>query len=295
MPIDALRQQGLEIGRLAAGSKYLTELPPAEAMNHLRSLEKAGVSMIWYGETFGHEAFTFAQRLLYNSDRLVIGTGIARALERPPKNAASAQFTIMEQFAGRYLAGFGASGDTRQRGQGTVEFLREYLTELDSHTFRLTGGSTRYPRVLGAYSTGTTKVARDLCDGLLTFLVTPEHTGWARGVVGADLFLSVGQWVAVGHDVDETRTIARERLAYYLKLPHQINKFRNLGFTDDDFAPPGSDHLIDRLIPNGTIDVVAERLREHFANGADQVNVSMLGATPAQEIEYFAELKRLLG
>ena len=295
MALDALRKYGLNVGRLATSGRYLMELPPAEARAHLRAIEDAGITNVWYGETWGAEAFTFAQRLLYATERIVIGSGVIRALERGAKNAASAQWTILQEFPDRYILGLGASGDTRKQGKSPVQFLRDYLTELDENTFRLTGSDVRYPRILGAYSTGTTTIGRDMCDGITTFLITTEHTKWARDLLGPEPFLTAGITVGIGNDIEKYRAYGRKMLEYYLPLPHQINKYKNLGFSEQDYAPPGSDHLVDSLMAIGPIDVVAERLRQHLANGADQVNVAFLGASPAEEIEHLGELNRLLG
>ncbi len=295
MSLESLRKYGLNVGRLSASGRYLLELPIAEAKAHLRAIEDTGVSSIWYGETWGPEAFTFAMRLLYSSERIIIGSGVIRALERGPKNAASAQWTILQEFPDRYILGLGASGDTRKQGKSPVQFLRDYLTELDENTRRLTGGDGRLPRVLGAYSTGTTTIGRDMCDGITTALITAEHTTWARNLLGPDPFLTAGITVGVGDDVEKYRAHARKMLEYYLPLPHQINKYKNLGFSEADYEPPGSDHLVDSLIPIGPIDVVAERLRQHLDNGADQVNVTFLGASPAETVEHLGALSELLG
>jgi probable F420-dependent oxidoreductase len=295
MSLEGLRARGLNVGRLAASGRHMLDVSPAEAKAHARAIEDAGITNLWYGETWGPEAFTFAQRILNATERLVVGSGIVRALERSPKNAASAQWTILQEFPNRYILGLGASGDTRKVGKSPVQFMRDYLAELDQHTERLTGSSTRYPRIQGAYSPGTTKIGRDLCDGITTALITAEHTAWARELLGPEPFLTAGVDVCVTNDIKKFREHARKLLEYYLPLPHQINKYKNLGFSEEDYAPPGSDHLIDRLMAGGPIDVVAERLREHLKNGADQVHITFLGATPAEEIEHLGELNRMLG
>lgn len=295
MPLENLRKAGLDVGPLAVGSDRLAEPHLEDVRQFLRALESAGVTMVWYGEALRHEAFSFAQRLLHASTCMIVGTGVARALERPPKNAAAAQYTIMEQFEGRYLAGFGASAAARERGMGAAEFLTEFLAELDEHTRRLTAKTDRFPRVLGAYSRRTTEVAREHCDGLLTFLVPPEHTSWARKTLGPDRFLSVSTWVAVDPDPVAARNVVRARLAYYLRLPHQTNKFKQWGYTEEDYAAPGSDRLIDSLVPHGSPEDVARWLRRHFDNGADQVNVTLLGSASAHhEADYLGELNERL-
>lgn len=136
--------------------------------------------------------------------------------------------------------------------------------------------------MLGAYSAGITKLAAERADGLITFLVTPEHTRWARETVG-DLFLSVVQWAVVGRSRAEAREVARQRLAYYLTLPHQIAKLTRLGFTEADLAPPGSDRLVDALVACGTPAQVREAVRAQYDAGATQVAVTLVG--PLDEVK----------
>jgi hypothetical protein len=102
---------------------------------------------------------------------------VARALERAPKNAAAAQAGLSEAFPGRYVLGLGVSGAVRERGIGPLPFMSGYLDELDACLSRW---EVPTRRVLGAYSPGLTSLAADRADGLLTFLVTPSHTSWAR-------------------------------------------------------------------------------------------------------------------
>lgn len=260
--------------RLAVTTGDLDELTAAQAQAYVRAVERAGFEMLWLAEVLGREAFTTAQLALAATETLTVGSGVARALERVPKNAAAAQAGLSEQFAGRYVLGLGVSGAVRERGIGPLPFMTGYLDELDS--FRRDSGHETW-RVLGAYSRGLTELAARRADGLLTFLVTPEHTSWARSVLGPEPFLSVAQWVVLSTDRDEVRATARRRLEYYLKLPHQIAKLRRLGFGDADLEPPGSDRLVDELVSSGSPDDIAASLRRHLAAGADQVAISLLG------------------
>jgi probable F420-dependent oxidoreductase len=246
----------------------LDHLTASQAQDYVRGVEQAGFGMLWLAEVLGREAFTTAQMALYATSSLTVGSGVARALERVPKNAAAATAGLSEAFPGRYVLGLGVSGAVRERGIGPVPFMAGYLQEL---------GDPGAWRVLGAYSKGLTSLAASKADGLLTFLVTPEHTRWARSVLGPSPFLSVAQWVVLSTDRDEVRSLAREKLAYYLALPHQIAKLRRLGFDDADLQPPGSDRLIDELVSSGSPDDVEASLRKHLDAGADQVAISLLG------------------
>ncbi|WP_051124748.1 LLM class flavin-dependent oxidoreductase [Amycolatopsis benzoatilytica] len=236
----------------------------------VRALEDCGHRMVWLPEVAGREAFTTAALVLASTERLIVGNGVARALERVPKSAGSAARDLAAGYPGRYVLGLGVSGAVRERGVGPLPFLRGYLDGIDEV-------AADVPRVLGAYSQGMTKLAADRADGLITFLVPPEHTRWARETVGPDLFLSVVQWAVAGRDRAAAREVARERLAYYLTLPHQLAKLTRLGFTSADLAPPGSDRLVDALVACGTPEQIRESVRAQYDAGATQVALTLVG------------------
>ncbi|MBE1494281.1 putative F420-dependent oxidoreductase [Amycolatopsis lexingtonensis] len=265
----------LSLPRTALSIAELDDLDHDGAVRFVRALEEFGHRMVWIPEVAGREAFTTAALVLSATEKLIVGNGVARALERVPKSAGSAARDLAAGYPGRYVLGLGVSGAVRERGVGPLPFLRSYLDGVD----KVASG---VPRVLGAYSAGITKLAAERADGLITFLVTPEHTRWARETVG-DLFLSVVQWAVVGRSRAEAREVARQRLAYYLTLPHQIAKLTRLGFTEADLAPPGSDRLVDALVACGTPAQVREAVRAQYDAGATQVAVTLVG--PLDEVK----------
>ncbi|GHF50126.1 putative F420-dependent oxidoreductase [Amycolatopsis bartoniae] len=273
----------LSLPRTALSLAELDDLDHEGVVRFVRRLEEYGHRMVWLPEINGREAFTTAALVLASTERLVVGNGVARALERVPKSAGSAARGLAEGYPGRYVLGLGVSGAVRARGTGPLPFLREYLDGVD----KVAAG---VPRVLGAYSPGITRLAAERADGLITFLVPPEHTRWARETVGPDLFLSVVQWAVVGRDRAAAREVARRRLAYYLTLPHQIAKLTRLGFTDADLAPPGSDLLVDALVAGGTPEQVREALRRQYDAGATQVAVSLLGPLDDAKLDAYRAL-----
>ncbi|WP_439379825.1 LLM class flavin-dependent oxidoreductase [Amycolatopsis lexingtonensis] len=259
----------LSLPRTALSIAELDDLDHDGAVRFVRALERFGHRMVWIPEVAGREAFTTAALVLSATEKLIVGNGVARALERVPKSAGSAARDLAAGYPGRYVLGLGVSGAVRERGVGPLPFLRSYLDGVDEV-------AAGVPRVLGAYSAGITKLAAERADGLITFLVTPEHTRWARETVG-DLFLSVVQWAVVGRSRAEAREVARQRLAYYLTLPHQIAKLTRLGFTEADLAPPGSDRLVDALVACGTPAQVREAVRAQYDAGATQVALTLVG------------------
>ncbi|SEP08518.1 LLM class flavin-dependent oxidoreductase [Amycolatopsis saalfeldensis] len=278
----------LSLPRNALSIAELDELDHDGVVRFVRALERSGHRMVWIPEVNGREAFTTAALVLGATERMIVGNGVARALERVPKSAASAAQDLAAGYPGRYVLGLGVSGAARERGTGPLPFLRDYLDGVDA-VIRRRGGP-EVPRVLGAYSAGITRLAAERADGLLTFLVTPEHTRWARETIGPDLFLSVVQWAVVGRDRASARDVARRRLAYYLTLPHQLAKLTRLGFTDADLAPPGSDRLVDALVACGTPDQVREALRQQYDAGATQVAVSLVGPLDEAKLDAYRAL-----
>ncbi|EXU67627.1 hypothetical protein Z951_13320 [Streptomyces sp. PRh5] len=279
----------LSLPRSALSIAELDDLDHGGAVRFLRVLEEAGHPMVWIPEVAGREAFTTAALALGSTRRMIVGNGVARALERVPNSAASAARDLAAGYPGRYVLGLGVSGAVRERGVGPLPFLRHYLDEVDA-TIARRGGGVAVPRVLGAYSPGITRLASERADGLITFLVTPEHTRWARETIGDDPFLSVVQWAVVGRDRAAAREVARRRLGYYLTLPHQIAKLTRLGFTEADLTPPGSDRLVDALVVRGTPEQVRQAVRRQYDAGATQVAISLVGRLDDAKLDAYRAL-----
>jgi hypothetical protein len=50
---------------------------------------------------------------------------------------------------------------------------------------------------------------------------------------------------------------------------------RRAGFTDDDIAAPGSDHLVDEIVVHGDAAQIAAAVRAHLDAGANHVCVQV--------------------
>ena len=96
-------------------------------------------------------------------------------------------------------------------------------------------------------------------------------------------------------DVEEARRIGRKHLEIYLGFPNYVNNWKRLGFTDDDVADGGSDRLVDAMVVAGSVDRVAERVREHHDAGADHVCLQVVPADPsAMPVQEWSDLSGLL-
>jgi probable F420-dependent oxidoreductase len=287
-----LAAKGVAMGPYAVTSSEFDRLPLARWRELAGELEATGFGALWLPEVLGREAFTTAHVTLASTERIVVASGVARALERVPKSAAAAQRSLWEAYPGRYLLGLGVSPASRERGQGPLPFLRDYLAEMDRTDLGFPGGEARPPRVIGAYSEGLMRLAGTHADGLLTVLVPPRHTALARSLLGPEPFLAVSQWVSLETDRSAAHAAARQALDYYLGLPHQLRKFRALGFDDADLARPGSDRLLESVLAWGSIGAVRDRLEAHLEAGADQV---VLGAIAPSVRERLDVLRTLAG
>lgn len=294
MSTKSLARFDVPVPTYALSTGDLEELSYRDAQVYAAALESTGFGMLWVPEVLGREAFTTAQLVLAATKELVVASGVARALERVPKNAAAAQAALWDGFPGRYLLGLGVSGAVRDRGVGPVPFMRDYLNELDGHSERLRQQPGRLPRVIGGFSPGLTAVAAEAAEGLITVLVTPEHTRRTRELLGDIPLLTVIQWVCLEPDRHRARALARQRLAYYLTLPHQLAKFRRLGFSDDDLRPPGSDRLVDSCVLWGGADEIVRSLSVHLEAGADQIAISLLGPPSVQKLDAYTTLAAAL-
>jgi probable F420-dependent oxidoreductase len=100
--------------------------------------------------------------------------------------------------------------------------------------------------------------------------------------------------VVLHADADSARAVGRQTLELYLNLTNALNNFRRLGFSDDDVAQPGSDHLVDAVVAHGTVDAIAARLKQHLDAGADHVPVQVL-TSPERLVPALTELAGPLG
>jgi probable F420-dependent oxidoreductase len=132
------------------------------------------------------------------------------------------------------------------------------------------------PRVLAALRPAMLKVAAEKALGAHTFLVPVDHTRRAREILGPDARLIPVQKVVLTDDAAEARRRARAAIAWYLDTPNYLDNLRWLGFTDDDFADGGSDHLVDALVAAGDETTVLARIQQHLDAGATSVAIEPL-------------------
>ncbi|MGQ0843577.1 MAG: TIGR03620 family F420-dependent LLM class oxidoreductase [Sporichthyaceae bacterium] len=265
------------LGRVGLWTFDFDVQPWAAVRPTLELLEKEGVGTVWFPELFGRDALTQAGLILGATERMVAANGILRTDRYSATAAAAGAMTLADAYPGRHVLGLGVGpfpdGDP-------FALLGAFLDGLAQASTSFPPPNTPPPIVVAAYGPRMCQFGADRTAGLHTYLVTVEHTARVREQVGAEPFLAVEQAVVIGEGA-AARDAARAHVGFYLSTPYNVNKFKRLGFTDDDLAGGGSDRLVDALVAYGPPAVVANRIREQLAAGADHVGVQFLGTDGA--------------
>ena len=275
----------MNIGRVGVWTFALDLHPAAKAQEAAAEIEALGYGAIWIPEAMGREAFTNSALLLAGTKRIAVATGIANMWARDAMAMAAAQKTLAEAYNDRFLLGIGVSHAplVGMRGHDyakPLSAMRRYLDAMDSAPFMAAGPATPPKRVIAALAPKMLQLAAERAWGSHPYFVPPEHTAYARKILGNGPLLAPEQAAVLETDPAQASEIARTHMSTYLGLPNYVNNLKRLGFTDDDIASGGSDRLVDAIVVWGTIDAVVQRVRAHHDAGADHVCVQVLDPDP---------------
>ena len=254
-----------------------------------RELEQLGYTGIWLGGSPGGD-LAAASTLLDATERLSVATGIVNIWRDDARSIAAAHRRITGDHPGRFLLGIGtghpeATSDYKHPYQALVD----YLDVLDAE------GVPQDERALAALGPRVLRLARDRTAGAHPYLVPPEHTRIARGILGDGVLLAPEQKVVLETDPERARAIGRPAVDKpYLGLVNYTSNLRRLGWGDDDLASPGSDELIDALVARGDAPTAAARIRAHLDAGADHVPVQLLTAKGADPLPGYRAMAEVL-
>jgi probable F420-dependent oxidoreductase len=251
-------------------------------------IEKLGYGAVWIGGSPAGD-LTDVEPILERTDTLQVATGIVNVWTAPAKQVADAYHRIEDAYPGRFLLGIGIGHpEHTEEYRKPYDVLVEYLDVLDEECVPTSR------RVVAALGPKVLKLSAQRSAGAHPYLTTPEHTAYAREVIGNSVFLAPEHKVVLTTDTDEARAIGRQTVDFYLNLSNYLNNWKRLGFTDADIAKPGSDKLIDAVVAHGTADDIAKRLGEHLEAGADHVTIQVLGG-PDKLLPTLTELAGPLG
>jgi probable F420-dependent oxidoreductase len=240
----------------------------AERADAAAELEGLGFGAVWLG---GNSSADNAQPLVRATSRIIVGTSI-QSIWQHDADASAAGFAELEAaHPGRFALGLGVSHAKRaEQYRRPYSSLVAYLDALDS------AGVPADRRVLAALGPKTLELARDRAAGAIPYLVTPEHTARARGILGDGPLLAPELKVVMETDPSRARELARGALAMYLSLPNYTNNFLRLGFSEDDLTGGGSDRLVDAVFAWGDESRIRDRVATFHAAGADHVALQVV-------------------
>lgn len=248
----------------------------------VRSIEAMGFESLWLPELFGREPFATAGWLLGQTARITIATGIANVYVRDAHAMAQARHTLAELSGGRFVLGLGVSNAGLNTARGHVweqplPKLTAYLDALAKVEVTAPAAEAPAPLYIAAHGPALQRLGAQRTDGIITYLMPPEHTRQARTRIGEGPALSAVAGFVFESDAAVARAKARTALAMYMKLDYYHREWRKLGYEDADFANGGSDRLIDALVAWGNADALNARVAEYANAGATRVIVMPFG------------------
>ncbi|MBV9327585.1 MAG: TIGR03620 family F420-dependent LLM class oxidoreductase [Chloroflexi bacterium] len=270
----------MQLGSTGVWSGVFRQEKP-EVLKAAAEIEDLGYGAIWMPGGQHAGLADHLQNLLKATRRAVVATGIVSIWTHPASATAATHHALEHAFPDRFLLGIGISHQRAVEGAGItyakpLSKLREYLEELDAAPQPVPVDE----RILASLGPLSLKLARDRSLGTHPYFMPVEHTRISRAAVGPGKIVAPEQMVVLETNAERARTIARAAADRYLHAPNYVNNLLRLGFTDADIANGGSERLIDALIAWGEPAVIAQRIAEHHAAGADHVCIQVLTETP---------------
>ena len=263
----------MDLAGVGVWSSQLRYGDAGEAAEAAAELEELGFTALWIPDVGGPVLDSVGQ-LLSSTKRVVIATGILNLWMHDPSDVAASYASLAATHGERFLLGIGVSHapliDSKEPGlyRKPLAATRAYLDALDA---------TEQPvpvanRVLAALGPKMLELAATRSRGAHPYLVTPDHTRYAREHLGDGPLLLPEQTVLLTDDKAEARALGTDWLRAYLALPNYANNLLRSGFTQDDLTSV-SDRLFDAIIAWGDEEAVLRRVNEHLSAGADHVCV----------------------
>ncbi|MBV9090397.1 MAG: LLM class F420-dependent oxidoreductase [Mycobacteriaceae bacterium] len=253
-----------------------------------KQIEDLGYGAIWVGGSPPAE-LSFVEPLLEPTSTLKVATGIVNIWTAAAEPVAESFHRINNAYPGRFVLGIGVGHpEAHAEYRRPYDALVGYLEQLDQH------GVPANQRLVAALGPRVLKLAAQRSAGAHPYLTTPEHTGWARELIGPSALLAPEHKAVLTTDAEKARTVGRKALDIYFSLTNYVSNWKRLGFTDEDVARPGSDKLIDAVVAYGTPEQIAKRLNQHLEAGANHVAIQVLTG-PDKLVPALSELAGPLG
>jgi probable F420-dependent oxidoreductase len=268
-------------------------MPPMSALGldpgqYGREIEGKGFRSVWFPGDNDHKSLDDVEATLAGTTDLYVGTGIASVWHWDPADLAARADRLAASYGDRFILGLGNSHApvVQALGQAYTKPYSKTVEFLDAF------GRTQAPVVLAALGPKMLELAAARTLGAHPYFTPPEHTAFARQSVGPQSLLIPELAVSLTPGAEGAAN-ARAYAKFYLRLPNYTSNLRRFGFTDDDIADGGSDHLIATVTPNGPAESLA-RIRQHLDAGGDHVVVQLVGPEGKFATGSLAELAELV-
>lgn len=236
-----------------------------------KAIEDAGFGSVWFPGVNAPDNLEPLAQVLAATSRLIVGTGIASVWTWDPADLAARADQLATAHPGRFILGLGNSHAPLVESMGQA-YERPYSKTVE---FLDALPATRAPLMLAALGPKMLKLAGTRTLGAHPYFVPPEHTAYAREVLGPEPLLVTEIAVALAPGAQGAEH-ARAYAKFYLGLPNYTGNLKRFGFTEADIADGGSERLITSVTPSGP-EASAARIREHLQAGADHVLVQVVG------------------
>ncbi|WP_099039437.1 LLM class F420-dependent oxidoreductase [Mycobacterium neglectum] len=272
----------MDLAGVGVWSSQLRYGDAGEAAEAAAELEELGFTALWIPDVGGPVLDSVGQ-LLSATNRVVIATGILNLWMHEPADVAEAYASLTAKHGERFLLGIGVSHapliDSKEPGlyRKPLAATRAYLDAIDATENPVPVAN----RVLAALGPKMLELSATRARGAHPYLVTPDHTRYAREHLGDGPLLLPEQTVLLTEDEEEARKLGTDWLRSYLALPNYANNLLRSGFSQEDVTSV-SDRLFDAIIAWGDEEAVLRRVNEHLAAGADHVCVQVLTADPRE-------------
>lgn len=272
----------MDLAGVGIWSSQLRYGDQGEAAEAAAELEDLGFTALWIPDV-GGPVLDSVEHLLSATRQVVIATGILNLWMHEPAEVAARYAALTESHGERFLLGIGVSHapliDSKEPGlyRKPLAATRKYLDAIDATPQPVPVAN----RVLAALGPKMLGLAATRAGGAHPYLVTPDHTRYAREQLGEGPLLLPEQTVLLTTDRDEARSVGTDWLRSYLALPNYRNNLLRTGFTEEEVETV-SDRLFDAIIAWGDEQTVLSRVQQHLDAGADHVCVQVLTADPRE-------------
>lgn len=265
----------MDIGKLGVWY-FFDGLSSKDAAAAAKRIESLGYGTLWIPETVGKNPMVLASWLLANTEKLNVATGIVNIYHREPGVTMAAQKSLAEQSGGRFLLGMGVSHKPLVEGVRGLSYgpplatMTMYLEKMKTAPYNGFPPAEDPPTVIAALGPKMLALAAEKCTGAHPYFSSPDHTRFAREIMGPDAWLCVEQKVILESDPAKARDLARPVAKIYQGLPNYRNNWLRMGLTEDDINSL-SDKFIDTTFAWGTVEDIKARITEHMDAGASHV------------------------